>query len=91
MNKRTVFHLVSMVTLVIGLAMGVCAALSYSWNDPVWVIKSLLVSSVMTVLMAALISTIASALNALSTVFTLDVYQKRFRPFLRPKPSPFPL
>ncbi len=39
-----------------------------------------LVGLIMTVLMAALISTIASALNALSTVFTLDVYQKRFRP-----------
>jgi solute:Na+ symporter, SSS family len=29
--------------------------------------------------MAALISTIASALNSLSTVFTLDVYQRRFK------------
>jgi solute:Na+ symporter, SSS family len=39
-----------------------------------------LIGLIMTVLMAALISTIASALNSLSTVFTLDVYQKRFRP-----------
>ncbi|WP_136064595.1 sodium:solute symporter family transporter [Pontiella sulfatireligans] len=39
-----------------------------------------LIGLIMTVLMAALISTIASALNALGTVFTLDVYQKRFRP-----------
>jgi len=39
-----------------------------------------LIGLVMTVLMAALISTIASALNSLSTIFTLDVYQKRFRP-----------
>ena len=52
MNKRTVFHLVSMVTLVIGLAMGVCASLSLYWNDPVWASNSLLVSSVMTVLFA---------------------------------------
>lgn len=52
MNKRTVFHLVSMVTLVIGLAMGICAAMSLYWNDPVWVSNSLLVSSVMTVIFA---------------------------------------
>ncbi|MGE4488490.1 MAG: sodium/solute symporter [Kiritimatiellales bacterium] len=39
-----------------------------------------LIGLIMTVLMAALISTIASALNSLSTVFTLDIYQKRFRP-----------
>lgn len=39
-----------------------------------------LIGLIMTVLMAALISTVASALNALSTIFTLDVYQKRFRP-----------
>jgi SSS family solute:Na+ symporter len=38
-----------------------------------------LIGLIMTVLMAALISTIASALNALSTVFTLDVYQMWFR------------
>ncbi|NOU36803.1 MAG: sodium/solute symporter [Kiritimatiellaceae bacterium] len=39
-----------------------------------------LIGLIMTVLIAALVSTIASALNALSTVFTLDIYQKRFRP-----------
>lgn len=39
-----------------------------------------LIGLTMTVLIAALISTIASALNSLSTVFTLDVYQRRFRP-----------
>lgn len=39
-----------------------------------------LIGLIMTVLMAALISTIASALNSLSTIFTLDVYQRRFRP-----------
>jgi len=38
-----------------------------------------LIGLTMTVLMAALISTIASALNSLSTIFTLDVYQRRFR------------
>ncbi len=53
MNKRTVFHLVATVTLVIGLAMGVCAALSMYWKDPVWAVNSLLVSSVMTVIFGA--------------------------------------
>ena len=53
MNKRTVFHLVATVTLVIGLSMGVCAALSMVWFDPVWAVNSLLTSSVMTVLFGA--------------------------------------
>ncbi|MFC4873793.1 sodium:solute symporter [Negadavirga shengliensis] len=35
---------------------------------------------VMAVLIAALVSTIDSALNALSTVFTIDIYVKKFRP-----------
>ncbi len=35
---------------------------------------------VMAVLIAALVSTIDSALNALSTVFTMDIYVKRFKP-----------
>jgi SSS family solute:Na+ symporter len=39
-----------------------------------------LIGLIMTVLVAALISTIASALNSLSTIFTLDIYQKRCRP-----------
>ena len=52
MNKRTVFHLVAMVTLVIGLSMGICAALSLCWGDPAWVSNSLLVSSVITVVFA---------------------------------------
>lgn len=38
-----------------------------------------LIGLIMTVLMAALISTIASALNSLSTVFTLDIYQKQLK------------
>lgn len=38
-----------------------------------------LIGLIMTVLMAALVSTIASALNSLSTVFTLDIYQKQFK------------
>lgn len=39
-----------------------------------------LVGLIMTVLLAALVSTIASALNSLATIFTLDIYLKRFRP-----------
>ena len=39
-----------------------------------------LVGMVMAVLIAALVSTIDSALNSLSTVFTVDIYVKRFRP-----------
>ncbi len=35
---------------------------------------------VMAVLIAALISTIDSALNSLSTVFTMDIYLKRYKP-----------
>ncbi len=39
-----------------------------------------MVGLVMAVLTAALVSTIGSALNALSTVFTMDIYVKKFRP-----------
>ena len=52
MNKRAVFHLVATVTLVIGLAMGICAALSFAWGDPVEAWRSLLISSVLTSLIA---------------------------------------
>ncbi len=53
MNKRAVFHLVATVTLVIGLAMGLCAALSFFWGDPVQAWRSLLSSSVMTAVFGA--------------------------------------
>jgi solute:Na+ symporter, SSS family len=39
-----------------------------------------MVGLVMAVLIAALVSTIDSALNSLSTVFTLDIYVKKYRP-----------
>ena len=39
-----------------------------------------MVGLVMAVLTAALVSTIGSALNALSTVFTIDIYAKRIHP-----------
>lgn len=40
-----------------------------------------MVGLVMAVLTAALVSTISSALNALSTVFTMDIYVKRYNPY----------
>jgi len=49
MNKRVVFHLVAFVTLVIGAAMGLCAALSFYWDDPAYTQYSLLLSSAITV------------------------------------------
>ena len=39
-----------------------------------------LIGLVIVVMVAALISTIGSALNSLSTVFTMDIYVKNFRP-----------
>jgi len=39
-----------------------------------------MIGMVMAVLIAALVSTIDSALNSLSTVFTMDIYVNRFRP-----------
>lgn len=53
MNKRAVFHLVATVTLVIGLSMGLCAALSLFWDDPEWSWRSLLNSSAITSVFAA--------------------------------------
>ena len=55
MNKRAVFHLVAMVTLVIGLAMGLCSALSRYWADPVWVQHSLIFSSAITAVVAVIL------------------------------------
>ncbi len=52
MNKRTVFHLVATVMLVIGLAMGICAVFSHVWGDPLWAVNSLLISSAITAVFA---------------------------------------
>ena len=52
MNKRPVFHLVAMVTLVIGASMGLCSVLSRYWNDPAWAHDSLLLASGITVVFA---------------------------------------
>ncbi len=52
MNKRIVFHIVSIVTLVIGIAMSACALLSHYWHDPVSTQYSLAVSSIITAIFA---------------------------------------
>ena len=52
MNKRAVFHLVAMVTLVIGVAMGACSVLSLYWGDPAWAQRSLFLSSGITAIFA---------------------------------------
>jgi len=44
-----------------------------------------MVGLIVAVLMAALISTIDSGLNSFSTIFTLDIYQRKFRPDASPK------
>jgi len=44
-----------------------------------------MVGLVFAVLTAALVSTISSALNALSTVFTMDIYVKKFNPQASPQ------
>ncbi len=44
------------------------------------VLPSGLMGLVIVVMVAALVSTIGSALNSLSTVFTMDIYLKKFRP-----------
>jgi len=55
MNKRPVFHLVAMVTLVIGVAMGLCSALSRYWADPVWAQRGLLSASLITAVFAVIL------------------------------------
>ena len=44
-----------------------------------------MVGLVLAVLTAALVSTVGSALNALSTVFTMDIYVKKIRPQAKQK------
>lgn len=53
MNKRTVFHLVSYMTLVIGAAICFCAGVSRLYADPLAVQRSLLVSGLITVACAS--------------------------------------
>ena len=49
------------------------------------VFPSGLIGLVIVVMMAALISTVGSALNSLSAVFTMDIYIKQFKPAATPK------
>lgn len=64
-----------------------CLVLFPNLNDPdeaymtmvTRLLPSGMIGMVMAVLIAALVSTIDSALNSLSTVFTMDIYVKRFR------------
>ena len=53
MNKRAVFQLTSIVTLVIGVAMGLCTALSAYWGDPATIQLGLLLAALCTILPAA--------------------------------------
>jgi len=48
-----------------------------------------LVGLIMAVLIAALVSTVDSALNSLSTIFTLDIYVKKFKPQASTKETVF--
>ncbi len=53
MNKRAVFHLVSYMTLVIGLAIVGCAGISYLYDEPVKVQMSLIYSGVIAIVFAS--------------------------------------
>ncbi len=48
-----------------------------------------MVGLIIAVLIAALISTVDSGLNSLSTVFTLDIYKRNFRPDATPKETKY--
>lgn len=54
MNKRAVFHLVSYMTLVIGLSIILCAGISYLYHDSISIQWSLINSGAITVLSALL-------------------------------------
>ncbi|MFA5688689.1 MAG: TrkH family potassium uptake protein [Kiritimatiellales bacterium] len=56
MNKRAVSHITAVVTLVIGLAMGVCGGLSLYWNDPANIPAGFFISAGITVCIALLLS-----------------------------------
>lgn len=52
MNKRAVFHLVSYMTLVIGIAILGCAGISLAYHEPVRIQMSLALSGIATILVA---------------------------------------
>jgi trk system potassium uptake protein TrkH len=55
MNKRAVFHLVSYMTLVIGIAIIGCAGVSFYYAEPFAMQMSLIYSGLFTILCAALV------------------------------------
>ena len=55
MNKRAVFHLVSYMTLVIGIAMVGCAGVSFYYNEPLNIQLSLIYSGVIAILCAGML------------------------------------
>ena len=55
MNKRAVFHLVSYMTLVIGIAIIGCAGVSFYYAEPLAMQVSLIYSGLFTILCAALV------------------------------------
>lgn len=55
MNKRVVLHIVSIMTLVIGIAMGLCGVLSRFWGDPIATQLDLLQSSGITMVFAVVL------------------------------------
>ena len=52
MNKRFVFNMVAFMTLVIGVAMGLVGVLSWYWEDPATIQRSLFMSSAATIIPA---------------------------------------
>jgi trk system potassium uptake protein TrkH len=55
MNKRAVFHLVSYMTLVIGLAIIGCAGISYFYHEPVAIQLSLVYAGLIAIACASLV------------------------------------
>ena len=55
MNKRAVFHLVSYMTLVIGIAIIGCAGVSFYYNEPVNIQLSLIYAGAIAILCAGLV------------------------------------
>ena len=55
MNKLAVFHISSCVTLVIGLMMALCGALSFYWNDPTAVRNGLFFAAGVTVILSLIL------------------------------------
>ncbi len=55
MNRRAVFHLVAYMTLVIGIAIIGCAAVSYAYHEPLKIQKSLIYSGLIAIVCAGVV------------------------------------